>query len=149
MQTAQTTWWCKAQREPGLYRRPRVYHIKTKYARGVVKTKYHSATMAHHSRSHAITDFIFLRPIREKWLFGHVVVAAESRRQPPPVMVQAGGVLGRRAAAAGWRRSEVFVIAAAGALLLVATVVLKAPGRAEVGACCALPPQRQLVSCVG
>ena len=96
----------------------------------------------------AITDFIFLRPIREKWLFGHVV-AAESRRQPPPVMVQAGGVLGRRAAAAGWRRSEVFVIAAAGALLLVATVVLKAPGRAEVGACCALPPQRQLVSCVG
>ena len=148
MQTAQTTWWCKAQREPGLYRRPRVYHIKTKYARGVVKTKYHSATMAHHSRSHAITDFIFLRPIREKWLFGHVV-AAESRRQPPPVMVQAGGVLGRRAAAAGWRRSEVFAIAAAGALLLVATVVLKAPGRAEVGACCALPPQRQLVSCVG
>ena len=114
----------------------------------LVKTKYHSATMAHHSRSHAITDFIFLRPIREKWLFGHVV-AAESRRQPPPVMVQAGGVLGRRAAAAGWRRSEVFAIAAAGALLLVATVVLKAPGRAEVGACCALPPQRQLVSCVG
>ena len=115
----------------------------------MVKTKYHSATMAHHSRSHAITDFIFLRPIREKWLFGHVVVAAESRRQPPPVMVQAGGVLGRRAVAAGWRRSEVFAIAAAGALLLVATVVLKAPGRAEVGACCALPPQRQLVSCVG
>lgn len=64
------------------------------------------------------------------------------------MMVQAGGVLGRRAAAAGSRR-EVFAVAAAGVLLLVAAVLMKAPGRAEVGASCALPPQRQHVSCVG